>query len=190
MEDEVAVDRVLAGDVSAFTFIVQRWQGPIVNLAYRFCHDRIRAEDMAQDAFLRVFRTLRSWRRESSFSTWLFAIATNVYRSELRRLLASSVYSAERIEGIRVGAPEELASVEQRLQTVRVAVQSLPPKYREAIIVFYFHEMDIAQASRSLGIPEGTLKTRLSRARELLRRKLTSPQKSADSGAWNAKQRA
>src|SRR5262245_64604012 len=85
-EDAADVARVLAGDLSAFEPIVRRWQKPLVNLAYRFCRDRARAEDMAQDAFLRAYRNLGSWRGEAAFSTWLFALATNVYRSEIRRL--------------------------------------------------------------------------------------------------------
>ena len=90
-EDEVDAERVLAGDVSAFEGIVRRWQGPLVNLAYRFCRDRVRAEDMAQEAFLRVYRGLRQWRKDAAFSTWLFAVATNLYRSELRRLPVRTV---------------------------------------------------------------------------------------------------
>src|SRR5215471_1449245 len=80
-----AIDRVLRGDIAAFAQIVERWQDPLVALAYRFCHDRSRAEDMAQEAFVRAFRALHQWRREAAFSTWLFALATNVYRTELRR---------------------------------------------------------------------------------------------------------
>src|SRR4030095_10854206 len=85
-DDLADVDRVLAGDPSAFEGIVRRWQGPLVNLAYRFCRDRGRAEDLAQEAFLRAYRALGQWRRQVMFSTWLFAVATNVYRTEIRRI--------------------------------------------------------------------------------------------------------
>ena len=84
-EDLADVVRVLAGDVQAFEGIVRRWQGPLVNMAWRYCRDRGRAEEMAQEAFLRAWRGLAQWRRESSFSTWLFALAANVFRSELKR---------------------------------------------------------------------------------------------------------
>jgi RNA polymerase sigma-70 factor (ECF subfamily) len=76
-EDQSDVEKVLAGDISAFEGIVGRWQGPLVNLAYRFCGDRSRAEDMAQEAFLRAYRALGGWRKDAVFSTWLFALATN-----------------------------------------------------------------------------------------------------------------
>src|ERR1700730_18744720 len=85
-DDQTDVERVLAGNVSAFEGIVRRWQTPLVTLAYRFCHDRGRSEDMAQEAFLRAYRGLGQWRRDALFSTWLFAVATNLYRSELRRI--------------------------------------------------------------------------------------------------------
>jgi hypothetical protein len=65
-DDLVDVERVLAGDLAAFESIVRRWQGPLVNLAYRFCRDRSRAEEMAQDAFLRAWRALATWRREAT----------------------------------------------------------------------------------------------------------------------------
>jgi len=68
-DDQADVERVLSGDVAAFEGIVRRWQGPLVNLAYRFFHDRGRAEDMAQEAFLRAYRGLAKWRREAMFST-------------------------------------------------------------------------------------------------------------------------
>src|SRR5579862_9323278 len=79
--DLVAVDRVLAGDLAAFTGIVRRWQGPLVNMAWRYCRDRSRAEEMAQEAFVRAWRGLSQWRGESSFSTWLFSVAANTFRN-------------------------------------------------------------------------------------------------------------
>jgi RNA polymerase sigma-70 factor (ECF subfamily) len=162
------VDRVLAGDTSAFERIVRRWQGPLVNLAYRFCGDRSRAEDMAQEAFLRAFRGLAGWRREAAFSTWLFALATNVYRSELARIPVRTV-GLDRIGEL----PDKAAGQEDsRERIVRRAVGSLPPKYRDAVTLFYFHEMNIAAAAHSLGVPEGTLKARLARGRDMLRKKL------------------
>jgi Sigma-70 region 2 len=90
-EDQAAVEKVLSGDTSAFEGIVRRWQGPLVNLAYRFCRDRGRAEEMAQEVFLRAYRSLDRWRREAAFSTWLFALAANVYCSELRRIPVRTV---------------------------------------------------------------------------------------------------
>jgi RNA polymerase sigma-70 factor (ECF subfamily) len=171
-EDEADVEKVLAGEVSAFESIVRRWQGPLVNLAYRFCRDRSRAEEMAQDAFLRAYRGLGQWRKDAAFSTWLFAVATNLYSSQLRRIPAQTI-SIEDVARVQVSSPADgcLAEVD-RDDAVRKAVLTLPAKYREAVILFYFHDMDIAAAARSLALPEGTVKARLSRGREMLRQKL------------------
>lgn len=169
-EDEATVDRVLAGDTAAFAVLVARWQGPMVNLAYRFCRDHARAEDMAQEAFLRAFRRLGSWRRDAAFSTWLFALATNVYRDELRRVSPETVpIDTETAAG---GSVEDDAVDTDRRALVQRAVQSLPPKYREPLVLFYFHDQDVAATARSLGLPDGTVKARLSRGRDLLASKL------------------
>lgn len=173
-DDQTAVERVLAGDVDAFELIVHRWQAPLINLAYRFCHDRGRAEDMAQEAFLRAYRALGQWRKDAAFSTWLFALATNLYRSEIKRIppraVALDAVAAPRDSRPFDGGLEEA----DRDRTVRRAVLALPPKYREALTLFYFHSLDVAAAAGSLGVPEGTVKARLSRAREILRGKLST----------------
>ena len=164
------VERVLRGDTSAFENIVRRWQGPLVNLAYRFCRDRGRAEDMAQEAFLRAYRGLKNWRKESSFSTWLFALATNSYRSDLRRIPARTVPLEEIAEPHESQNPKWENEYVER--AVRQAVATLPEKYRDAMNLFYFHGKDVPDTARSLGLPEGTIKARLFRGREILRSKL------------------
>ena len=171
-DDQSAVEKVLAGDVSAFEGIVQRWQGPLINLAYRFCHDRGRAEEMAQEAFLRAYRALAQWRKDALFSTWLFALATNLYRSELRRIPSRNVPLQDVAEPADSRASDGGLEDRDRDRAVRRAVLALPAKYREALTLFYFHEMDVPAAARSLGLPEGTVKARLFRGRELLRGKL------------------
>ena len=172
-EDQSDVEKVLAGEISAFEGIVGRWQGPLVNLAYRFCGDRSRAEEMAQEAFLRAYRALGGWRKDAAFSTWLFALATNLYRSELRRIPARNVSLDD------VPEPRDLRAIDggledgDRYRVVRRAVLNLPAKYREVLVLFYFHDMDVSAAARSLGVPEGTVKARLFRGREILHGKLS-----------------
>ena len=171
-DDQTDVDRVLAGDISAFEGIVRRWQGPLINLAYRFCRDRGRAEEMAQEAFLRAYRALAQWRKDAIFSTWLFALATNLYRSELRRIPARMLSLEDILEPQDFRASDGGLEDQDRDVAVRRAVLALPAKYRETLILFYFHDMDITSAARSLGLPEGTVKARLFRGREILRSKL------------------
>jgi RNA polymerase sigma-70 factor, ECF subfamily len=171
-EDQADVARVVAGDVAAFEAIVRRWQRPLINLAYRLCRDRGRAEEMAQEAFLRTYRSLASWRGDAAFSTWLFAVAVNLYRSELRRIPAAMVSLEDVAEPHDARAMDGGLEEEDRDRAVRRAVDSLPEKYREAIVLFYFHEMDLAATAQSLGLREGTVKARLFRGRAMLRGKL------------------
>jgi RNA polymerase sigma-70 factor (ECF subfamily) len=155
---------VLAGDVDAFEGIVARWQGPLFQLALRFCHDRGEAEDLTQEAFLRAFRSLASWRADSKLSTWLIALATNVYRSYTRR----APREAARLDEVGLASAQREDSASAEELRVRRAVDSLPARYRDAIALYYFHALDVSAAAKSLRIPEGTLKARLSRGRKLL----------------------
>ena len=169
-EDLEDVLKVQAGDISAFERIVLRWQGPLINLAYRFCRDHGRAEDLAQEAFLRIYRGLSTWRQEAAFSTWLFSVATNCYRSELRRIPGPTQSLDDAMT--MVESQNNLAGTSDLHDAVRQAVLALPARYRDTLVLFYFHEMDIAAAAKSLGLPEGTVKARLSRGRKILQRKL------------------
>ena len=170
-EDLADVNRVLAGEVQAFEGIVRRWQGPLVNMAWRYCRDRGRAEEMAQEAFLRAWRGLAGWRRESSFSTWLFALAANVFRSELQRFPAVNVPLEEVAEPAGPATQHDDLAEKQSQEAVRGAVLALPARYREPVVLYYFHEMDVTAAARTMGLPEGTMKARLARGRELLRKR-------------------
>jgi len=173
-DDVRCVERVLGGDVDAFEEIVRRWQGPLVNLAFRFCRDPMRAAEMAHDAFLKAFRGLSRWRGDAKFSTWLYSVALNHYRSELRRTgpplvpldLVAERPAAERTDRV----------AEQRMQAERVRweVATLPAKYREALTMYYLQELEVMEIAVALGIPEGTLKARLHRGREMLRERLAA----------------
>lgn len=172
-EDLSAVRAVVAGNTAAFRGIVERWQEPLFNLAYRFCRDRSQAADMTQDAFLRIFRALPSLRAESAFSSWLMSVAMNVFRSHQRRSRPDLVALDEvQLEPRYAALRNTLESTSNEDAVVRLAVQSLPEKYREAVVLFYFHEMNVEKAARTLGVPPGTLKARLHRARSRLERKL------------------
>jgi RNA polymerase sigma-70 factor (ECF subfamily) len=175
-DDEDAADarRVLAGDVVAFEGIVRRWQGRLVNLAWRFCRDRAMAEDMAQDAFVRAFKALRTFRGDAAFSTWLTAIALNTYRSAvLERPPVAFDLDPARLRG---EGPDALAGLERRERSdvIRRLVLTLPTRYREPMALYYFEEMNLAETARVLGLREGTLKARLHRGRDLLRRRLAA----------------
>jgi RNA polymerase sigma-70 factor, ECF subfamily len=138
--DAEVARRVLAGDVEAFTAIVERWQGPLFRLALRYTNERESAEDLCQEAFLHAFRGLRRWRGEARFSTWLIALATNVYRSHARR--------APPPEPIDLVGPQDpaapLPAAESALgERVRRGVNALPARYRDALHLYYFHAADL-----------------------------------------------
>lgn len=170
--DRIDTRRVLAGDPRGFEGIVRRWQAPLINLAYRFVRDRERAEDMAQEAFLKIFQQLARFRGDSAFSTWMFSVALNVYRSSLRRRALPSVPLDAIAEMASQSRPQLALEDSQREELVRRAVAGLPPRYRDALTVFYFRDMDLAETARILNVPEGTAKALLHRGRKLLHRKL------------------
>ena len=170
-QDAAAAARVIAGHPGAFADIVRRWQHRLVNLAWRFCRHRATAEDMAQEAFLKAYRSLGSFRGESQFSTWLTAVALNTYRSRLHQGRQSWLGLGRKpVEPVDTApGPQNALEQGQRAELVRRAVLTLPAHYRDAILMYYFEDRDIAESARVLGIAEGTLKAQLHRARELLR---------------------
>ena len=175
IDDRDVVNRVLAGETEAFALLVERWQIPLVNLAWRYCRDRGRAEEMAQEAFLRAWRNLAQWRGDAAFSTWLFALAANFYRTELRRIPAGMKSLDEIAEPPDERLSPGVLDTARRDESIRRAVLALPEKYRDAVLLFYFHDQDVPAAARTVHIPEGTLKARLFRGRELLRSKFSRP---------------
>lgn len=128
---------------------------------------------MAQVAFLRVFRGLSRWRGEASFSSWMFAVATNAYRSEMRKHRVHEV-PLENLDQLfpAPSSQDHRGDELDREAAVRHAVATLPEKYRDALTLFYFHDRDVSQTSDTLGLPEGTVKARLHRGRNLLKKKL------------------
>ncbi|HTX41489.1 MAG TPA: sigma-70 family RNA polymerase sigma factor [Acidobacteriaceae bacterium] len=187
-EDRALVNRVLAGETAAFEGLVRRWQTPLVNLAWRFCRDRGRAEELAQEAFLRAFRHLAQWRGEAAFSTWLFALAANLCRTELQRVPATMLSLDEIAEPAEDRDPVAALDAGRQEESIRRAVLALPPKYRDAVILYYFHDQDVPAAARTLGVPEGTVKARLFRGRELLRSKFSRPRAPAGNAKLSAAQ--
>ncbi len=171
-QDAADVGRVLVGDVEAFEGIVLRWQEALVTLAFRYCRDRHRSEEMAQSAFVKAYLALRQWRGEGPFRRWLFVIAANVYRSEMRRNRLFMLPLDAARDACQKTSDIERGEVEERKEIVRRAVTRLPEKYRDVLVLFYFHEKDVLETAQSLGVAEGTIKARLHRGRALLERAL------------------
>jgi RNA polymerase sigma-70 factor (ECF subfamily) len=170
--DRLDVERVLAGDLEAFAGVVRRWQGPIVNLAWRYCRDQGRAEEIAQDVFLRVYRGLATWHGQGAFSTWLFAVAQNV----CRRAAETAPPPTIPLDAVpEPGAPGDTVAAlvsRERGRAVRRAVLLLPPRYRDTLVLYYFLNMNVTTVADVLSVRAGTVKARLHRGRTLLRRRL------------------
>ncbi len=172
--DVADVRRVLQGDTSAFAGIVARWQHRLINLAWRYGHDRSLAEDMAQEAFLKAFRALHTFRGDSKFSTWLTAVAVNGYRTWIRDREPPAMSLDHVLATLRVAQTSDTLDDSRRDEIVRRMVSTLPARYRDPMVLYYLNEMDVAETARTLGLPVGTVKARLHRGRVFLERRLSS----------------
>ena len=161
--DPLLIAAAKAGDIDAFEKIVRRYQTDVLRLALHIVRDLGAAEDATQEAFVRAFRFLRRYRGDSKFSTWLFSIARNCAFDELRR-------------STRGGQPRdrfdtEVAARESDAQVgleIREAMAGLPLELREAVILIDMFGMSYREAATIVRIAEGTVKSRVHRARRLL----------------------
>jgi RNA polymerase sigma-70 factor (ECF subfamily) len=181
LSDEDLVRAGRAGDTEAFGEIVSRYKDRIYNLAYRMFGNREEAEDIAQETFLHIFRALGSFRVEERFSPWIYRIATNLCLDRLRKM-KHAVASLDAPAGPEGDIPQQVADwshapekvyelSEMRADT-QEAINALPPKYKVVVVLRHLQDLSYDEIARVLGIPQGTVKTRLFRAREILRRRL------------------
>jgi RNA polymerase sigma-70 factor, ECF subfamily len=179
MTDQELVLRSLDGDHQAFTELVERYQQAVFNLSYRMLGDSFEAEDAAQEVFLRAYRHLRRYDLERSLKTWLLAIASNHCIDRLRRqrfsklsiddLLPSHPALASREPG-----PEESVVRHERQDRLQGFLEQLSPKYRSVIVLYYWYDMSCSEIAETLNTREGTVKSRLFRARQTLASELST----------------
>jgi RNA polymerase sigma-70 factor (ECF subfamily) len=163
----------LRGDTEAFEQLVQKYEKPVYNLAYRMLNRRTDAEDIAQEAFCRAFTKLDSFDLGRSFKNWILAITSNLCIDQLRRKKAVYLEDANYASWMSDGgaSPERQAIQEEQERQVQELLDLLPPKYRQVIILRYWNELSYAEIAETTGLPLGTVKTRLYRARNLLTEK-------------------
>ena len=180
MTDEELVRTVLAGDRERFGELVERYQGRLVNYLQRLVRDLDEAHDLAQEVFVRVYQALDRFDPQYRFSTWLFRVAQNaaidVIRKRRFRLVPLAQPDSERPDGYR---ELELASDEpsahdaieggERDQRVREAIETLPWEYKELILLRHYGELAYEEIAETKGMPLGTVKNKLFRARQLLK---------------------
>lgn len=162
-----------ADDHAAFARLVERWETPIQRLCARMTGDLHRAEDLAQEAFARVFSKRHAYEPGGKFSTWLWRIALNLCRDELRRRQRHPETSLESgheageesgADELPAGTPspaEAVAALEQA-EVVRQALLRLPEHYRTVVVLRHYEGLKFNEIAEVLGIPEGTVKSRMS----------------------------
>ncbi len=176
--DEELIARTLAGEDEAFAELVSRHKDLVYTIALRVVGDEDEADDVAQEAFVRAYRALGRFRGDSKFSSWVYRIAVNRGLTHLKRRKRRAVtidFVAEpHIEAPAAMAdkstdPEQFVLDQEFRLRVREAVNALPPRYRAVVTLFYLEERSYKEVAEVLGIPMGTLKTHLHRARALLK---------------------
>jgi RNA polymerase sigma-70 factor (ECF subfamily) len=183
LSDEDLMSRVAEDDERAFTELVRRFQGRVMNLITRVLNDRECSDDLAQEVFVRVFVHRRNYRRGSKFSTWLFTIAANLAKNEIRRRVRrrnwfsldalQEVWSDSAIQLADPTEGQERALERGQLQAaVGRAIATVPEKYRLALVLRDIEGLAYEEIAQVLGIPGGTVRSRINRARGMLKRRL------------------
>ncbi len=165
------------GDEGAFAELMNRHRGPIVNFVNRMIGDRDRAEDLSQEVFLRVYRHAGTYRVTARFTTWLYTIASNLGKNELRNRARRRNVSVEdtprelRQEDYHLGtredflAPDRVAELNDRQRKVRYAIDSLPEHFRIMLVLRDIEGFTYEEIASMLDLPLGTVKSRINRAR-------------------------
>lgn len=161
-----------------FDLLVKRYERQVYGFCRRMLDDADDAADAAQESFLKAYHALENFRRDARFLTWLFKIASNTCIDLSRQRGRRQTSSLDEIAAERDRLPSSDPSPEQALlrgeadRLIRDAVLTLPEKYRVTLVMFHFSGMSIRDISKAIGRPEGTVKSGLHIAREMLRRKL------------------
>jgi RNA polymerase sigma-70 factor (ECF subfamily) len=176
--------RVKAGDQSAFDYLVQKYRRPLVGFMYRMARNTAAAEDLAQEVFLRVYRSRQTYEASAKFTTWLYRIATNLAVNHARDTrherpeVTVSLDEPNEEQGTTLELPDGTLSAEQnlvrreRLIAIRSKVEALPERQRLAVVMHKYQQMDYKQISEVLKLSESATKSLLFRAYETLREQL------------------
>ena len=177
--DEELIKKFQEGDKSAYDEIVSRYRQPLYNFIYRIIGDNFFAEDLLQETFVRLWLNKDRYREIAKFSTWIYTIAGNLAKTELRRQkvrrwFTLSPKTNERPLEIADDAPDPLDDVQRRgiLRQIHAEIQKLPRVFREVIELRDIQELSYEEISKILDIPLGTVKSRVNRGRQRLQKKL------------------
>ena len=172
-EDLQAVEAVLAGDADAFEVLVRRYQRLVASAVWRYGTEASEVDSLVQDIFFKTYRNLAQYRPEHAFSSWLYRLATNHVLDHLRRRKRDPA-RAPLPETIvdTAPVPSETLEAHERAAILRRELRHIDARYRDVLMAVYFEGASVAEAARSLHLPEGTIKTRLMRGRRKLKKLL------------------
>ncbi len=173
--------RVKTGDDSAFTFLVQKYRRQMVGFMYRMCHNPAAAEELAQEVFLRVYRSRESYEASAKFNTWLYRIATNLAANHARDTRHERTENTVRLDepdqetGTTPDLADDSLTAEQqmlqkeRMAVIRQKVQALPERQKMAVVLHKYQQMDYREIAAVMKLSESATKSLLFRAYETLR---------------------
>ncbi len=180
LSDKDILFNLVDEDIESYSILVDRYKNRLLNFVYRFVKDFDVAEDIVQETFLRVYRKRHDYKAIANFSTWIFTIAGNLAKSELRRRKRWKFFSLDAYNdnekkfelpdnGIK---PDRAASVRILDENIQNAIDKLQDKYKESLILRDIEGMSYKQIADITRVPVGTVKSRVNRARKKLRKKL------------------
>lgn len=169
-DDIFCIGQVLEGKVNAFSYIIERHKDHVFNLALRICNNREDAEEVAQDSFMKAYRSLAGFKMKSSFATWLYRIVYNTAVSQLRGrkkgVLSIEEFPADAADFLSNFPDEEEADAEYRNSLVSFALQKINEEERAVISLYYYEEMNTEEISQVTGFSKQNVKVKLFRARQ------------------------
>lgn len=181
-EDIALVARARKGDESAYRILLRKYQRSVYSICLRMVRNREEAEDLAQDAFVKVFAMLDRYNPSYAFSSWLFKITSNLCIDFIRKKRIEGVPMDEPVRSDKgdyirqfetsVDDPETASLKRERSGYLSRAIESLPPHYRLMVILRHQEELSYEEIAAAVGVPLGTVKARIHRARQMLRKKL------------------
>jgi RNA polymerase sigma-70 factor, ECF subfamily len=186
MDDAAIMLELSAGNMAGFDYLIQKYRKPIVHFMYRMVHNQAVAEELAQEVFLRVYRSRETYRAEARFSTWLYRIATNLgvnHARDTRHERAASTIYLDEVDSETGTTPDVADSTpgaesdmlrRERLESIRQHVLALPERQRMAVLMHKYQGMDYKQIGDVLKLSESATKSLLFRAYQTLRGKLKS----------------
>ncbi|MBM3131038.1 MAG: sigma-70 family RNA polymerase sigma factor [Chloroflexi bacterium] len=181
MEESLLIARAQRGDQSGFAQLVEMYQTPVYNLAYRMLSNVNDAEDAAQETFLRAFAQLKTFRVDQKFATWLLSICAHHCIDRLRRRKFFWLSLEDKVleEALASDAPEpdDVALRAENAHEIAQSLERLAPAYRLVVVLKYWHDQSVEEIARTTGDSVSAVKVKLHRARKMLAREMTTQSK-------------